>query len=384
MIVDWHSHYPMHLVDSPSTLDLVLRGRRYSLRDRIQTRLLRLANRVANFPGDGDEPAVTIPSLTGGPVRVALSVLFSPFSEIDLDAPYGAAPEAGYFPDLLAQIDLVEQSLHGHEATITVARNPAELDAALARNQVALIHAIEGGFHLGATEVEVSANVATLARRGIAYITVAHLFWRRVATNAPAIPFLWDWLYRALFPQPALGLGQLGRAAVRALVSNGILVDTTHMSARALEETTRLLDEIDPQRAVPLLATHAACRFGRADYNLSDDQIRTIAARGGLIGLIACRHWMADGLPAPKTIDDTLRVLYRHIDRLHHVTGSHDHTAFGSDQDGFIKPALPGLELPSGFQAVQEGLTVRYGSDVAERICSGNGLRILRQSWRGG
>ena len=31
-----------------------------------------------------------------------------------------------------------------------------------------------------------------LAAHGVAYITVAHLFWRGVATNAPAIPFLPD------------------------------------------------------------------------------------------------------------------------------------------------------------------------------------------------
>ena len=52
------------------------------------------------------------------------------------------------------------------------------------------MHCIEGGFHLGATPEEVTAHVHELADRGVAYITLAHLFWRRVATNAPALPFL--------------------------------------------------------------------------------------------------------------------------------------------------------------------------------------------------
>ena len=54
------------------------------------------------------------------------------------------------------------------------------------------VHCIEGGFHLGATPEEVTAHVHELADRGVAYITLAHLFWRRVATNAPALPFLPD------------------------------------------------------------------------------------------------------------------------------------------------------------------------------------------------
>ena len=43
--------------------------------------------------------------------------------------------------------------------------------------------------------------MAELAARGVAYVTLAHLFFRQVATNAPAIPFIPDRIYRLLFPQ---------------------------------------------------------------------------------------------------------------------------------------------------------------------------------------
>ena len=65
------------------------------------------------------------------------------------------------------------------------------------------MHCVEGGFHLGATPEQVDASVTALAARGVAYVTLAHLFWRRVAANAPALPFLPDALYNRLFPQPA-------------------------------------------------------------------------------------------------------------------------------------------------------------------------------------
>ena len=83
-----------------------------------------------------------------------------------------------------------------------MAHDAAALDAAIAAGQTAIVHAIEGGFALGSTAAEIDANVAELAGRGVAYVTLAHLFWRGVATNAPALPFLPDWLYRLVFPQP--------------------------------------------------------------------------------------------------------------------------------------------------------------------------------------
>ena len=40
-------------------------------------------------------------------------------------------------------------------------------------------------------------------------------------------------------------------------------------------------------------------------------------------------------------------MIARHVDRLHELTGSHEHAAIGSDFDGFIKPTMGGLERPS-------------------------------------
>ena len=385
MIVDLHSHYPMHLLaDQPATLDLVLSTKHKSLGDTIRTLVLRLANRVSNYPGSGGAPAVTLASLKDSNVRVALSMVYAPFDEMDLGEKYGAPPRPKYFADLIQQIEMVEGSIAGHEADVTVAHNPAELRAALAANKIALIHAVEGGFHLGDTDTTVQMNVRDLAGRGIAYITVAHLFWRRVATNAPALPFLSDSLYSTIFRQPPLGLSDLGRAAMRAMVSSNILIDVTHMSEQAIDDTLTLLTEIDPQRGVPLIATHAACRFGRLTYNLADKHIEAIASRQGVIGLIACKHYMADTFGEPTKVSHTIDIICHHIDHIRTVTGSHEFTAFGSDQDGFIKPTLPGLERPAGYREVEAELVLRYGAQVAGQICSGNARRVLEYWGRGG
>jgi microsomal dipeptidase-like Zn-dependent dipeptidase len=42
------------------------------------------------------------------------------------------------------------------------------------------------------------------------------------------------------------------------MVENHVLVDVTHMSGQAIDETLRLLDRLDTERKVPLIATHSA------------------------------------------------------------------------------------------------------------------------------
>jgi len=237
--------------------------------------------------------------------------------------------------------------------------------------------------HLGFGEQEATAHVHELARRGVAYVTVAHLFWREVATNAPALPFLPDWLYHLVFPQPDEGLSPLGHAVVQAMIEAGILIDITHMSRRAIDDTFAILERRDPGRTVPVIATHMACRLGGLEYAFDDDTIRRVGERGGVLGCILCRHYIGSGVrSAPRSFESSVAALCTHIDRIHAVTGSFDHVAIGSDLDGYIKPALPGLEHMGHMRALEQALAERYGAADAERICSANALRVLRSGWQ--
>ncbi|MFL5824958.1 MAG: dipeptidase [Thermoleophilaceae bacterium] len=389
MISDFHSHYPMHLVpeERGDLFDLMTTASgRHRLRDRIRALLVGFAGRFGNYRSFESGPRVTVPLLQAGGFGVAWSVLYSFFDEVDLDAPYGAPPEPGYLEDLLGQLDLVEQDIAAHHAgAAAVARNPAELDAALASGQVALVHCVEGGYHLGATPQAVDAAVTQLARRGVAYVILAHLFWRKVATNAPAIPFIPDPVYRFLFPQPSEGLSELGEAAVRAMVRERVLIDLSHMSDRAVARTLELLDEIDPAKSTPVLASHSGYRFGKQEYNLTDDDVRAIAARDGVIGLIFAQHQLLDGLPRKrtKTFEESFEAICAHIDKIRDLTGSYRHAGLGSDFDGFIKPTLGGLESAADMARLETALVSRYGAGDGAAICSGNALRLLRGYWRG-
>ena len=354
-----------------------------------RARFVSLLSSLLNYQGPGDEPAVTIDLMEAGDVGVLLSVLYDPFSEMDLTKSYGAPPDPAYFPALLGQLESVEKSV-ASDARVTVAHSRAELTAALGAGNKVLIHCVEGGFHLGATPPDVRAAVQELAARGVAYITLGHLFWRDVATGAPALPFLPDPVYRLIFPQGRQSLSDLGIAAVEAMLEHRVLIDITHMSSRARAATLDLMDERDPAKQIPVLATHEGCRhrrpLRRREYNLSDHTIGRIKERDGLIGLILCPHYILGGGPfhrrQSKDRQRSIDALCDHIDHIHAATGSNDHVGIGSDLDGWIKPALTGLEHLGHMAELQAALQQRYGTSDADKICSGNAQRVLMKGWR--
>ncbi len=245
------------------------------------------------------------------------------------------------------------------------------------------MHCVEGGFHLGRTVDEIDARVAELAKRGVGYITLAHLFWRRVATNAPALPFLPEWLYPRIFCQPKqAGLSDIGEAAVRAMHAHGVLIDVSHMREDAAAQTFALLDELDAAagrdpEAFPVISSHAGYRFGEQSYMHDDAAVRRIAARDGVIGLILARHQLEDGLPGGEGLDHTVATLRRHIDKLVELTGSHRHVAIGTDLDGFIKPTMSGVEYADDLAPLTEKLREAYPAQ-ADDLLRGNALRVLR------
>jgi microsomal dipeptidase-like Zn-dependent dipeptidase len=381
MLVDMHAHFPMHLLVAQQ--QRTHERARTWWRQRWQGRIVDLISRFANYQGPGDKPSVTEKLMRAGNVGVVLSVLYQPFDEMDLTQPYGAPPRESYFNDIVDQHQTVENYVTAHRNDVAVAHSVSELDALLGGGVPILIHALEGGFQLGRDPTEIQRNVGVLAGLGVAYVTVAHLFFRDVATNAPALPFLPDWLYNRVFPQaPDEGLTSVGREIVHALVAEGILIDLTHMRSQSIRDVLDLMDARDPAKQIPVIATHMAYRFGGLEYCFDDDTIIAVAARGGLLGCILCEHYITSGLPSgPPSLDGSVAALCRHIDKIHELTGSIDNIAIGSDLDGYIKPALPGLQHMGQMAAFQNKLADRYGHADAGKICSGNALRVLRAEW---
>jgi membrane dipeptidase len=394
MIADLHCHYPMHLLandPSPSeTYDRIARVRRPRPRwvDSLRALVFRIAARGFNYRDYASGWRVDLDGLETGHTRLVLSVLYEPFAEIDLDEPPGADPEDGYFAALMDHLASVTRELREIDQDgerHVVVKSVADLDDAVSSGRIAFVHCVEGGFHLGRTPEAVTENVAELARRGVAYVTLAHLFYRGVATNAPALPMLSDAWYDRIFRQPRNGgLTKLGEAAVRAMYEHRVLVDISHMRGDALEETFALLDDLDREHQAaptdfPVIASHAGYRFGHQSYMLERDTVERIAARGGVIGLILARHQLQDGRHDGEGIAHTIETIRAHIDHIYDITHTHDHVGIGSDLDGFIKPTMSCIERAADMARLELPLRAAYPAD-AEAILFGNAHRVVRQA----
>lgn len=369
-------HEPRHRIEHLLRMRGRLRG------DQIRVAVLRVASALFNDPHMWSTERVSVEHLRQGGARLVFSVLHAPFNEWDLVRRFGAPPEDGYFATVRLQIEEVESDLaKWDDSEVALVRDADTLERALASGAIAFVHCLEGGVDLGYSAAQIESNIAELKRHGVAYITLAHLFYRQVATNAPAIPFLHDRVYRRVFPQPmGAGLTERGRLAVEAMVRNRILVDLAHMSRDSVERTFQLLDDLAPD--VPVINSHAGYRFGTQEYMLDARTIERIAERRGVVGLIMAQHQLNDGIRKKEgSFEESFEVICRHIDKFHEITGSHEHTALGTDFDGFIKPTMGGLETPADLRRLEARLAERYGDD-AELITSGNALRVLRELWR--
>jgi microsomal dipeptidase-like Zn-dependent dipeptidase len=383
----------MHLEadeDSNPTLEEMVRSwRGRHPRPWLRALLLDVASRVANYRSWSSGRRVDIPKMRDGDVRLGFSVLLDPEAEFD-PVHWGDDPQPDYVGRITKLLDEVEYVVSRDEDGACVAHNREELGRGLDRGDVVLVHCIEGGFQLGADEAQIEKTVKDLAGRGVVYVTLAHLFWRGVASNSNAFPFLSDKRYDDLFPEPDVGLTELGRIAAREMVKNHVLIDISHMADRAIDATFKLLDdELDPQREVPVVATHAATRQGSKPmaYNVSKDTVERIAERDGVVGMIMGDHIMTDGIwpnrqdedRRAKSFDESFEVLCKHIDQVNRWSGKpFRHVGIGTDLDGFIKPTLAEIETAWDMKRVELALARHYGADEAELICSGNALRLLR------
>ena len=387
----------MHLISDPDE-DPTLREmtdprHRRRIRDWLRALVLEIVSRLFNYRSWSSGPRVDIAQMRAGGVGIGFSVLYLPLSEFQV-AHWDGPPQPGDVGALVEQLGEVEAAA-AQEGAVVAADRPA-LEAGLRDDKVVLVHCVEGGFQLGADPTAIARTVECLAGAGVFYITLAHLFWRQVATNANALPFLTDGQYHGLFHEPDVGLTELGEAAVEAMVANHVIVDLSHMSERAIADTLAKIGSLDAGRnggTTPVIATHSGARQEAEplDYNLCRKTVEAIAERGGVIGLISGDHIMGAGvLPEPKrgdrrtaSLEQSLEVVFRHVETLYDWCGdTYEHIGIGSDLDGFIKPTLYGLESAADLGELERALAGHYGQANAQLMCSDNALRLLRGYWR--
>jgi membrane dipeptidase len=120
------------------------------------------------------------------------------------------------------------------------------------------------------------------------------------------------------------GLKPFGKDAVRRMNELGMAVDVSHLSDGGFYDVAAISQK-------PFVASHSNCRaLCPHQRNLTDDMIRTLAEKGGLVGLNYGPEFLNADIACK---DSTAELISAHARRMINVGGS-DCVALGSDLDG--------------------------------------------------
>lgn len=165
------------------------------------------------------------------------------------------------------------------------------------------------------------------------------------------------------------GLTSFGREVVAKMDELGMVVDVSHLSEAGF------WDVMEVARG-PVIASHsnakAICGHQR---NLTDDQLRALAHKGGYVGLNFCPPFLKDDSQAD--VEDIIR----HAIHIAEVAGP-DVLGFGTDFDG-ISGLPTGIEDVTSLLQVVRRLAAHFSADELAKIAGGNLQRVLSQAMKG-
>jgi len=324
-----------------------------------------------------------------------------------LTAPFFAAYVPASYADggaariALDRIDMVHRIVAAHPAELASAVSVADIRRAKREGQIAILIGIEGGH---AIEDSLGA-LRDFHRLGVRYMTLTHTnsnHWADSSGNFFAPRFDAE-SYRLHH-----GLSGFGRTVVREMNRIGMMVDVSHVSDETID------DALATSRA-PIFASHSSCRaLASLPRNLTDDHIRRIGAKGGVVMINASSVFLDQGLvdaaraaldalqePAerirrqyegdPKRAAAEINKLIealpprppgpftRIVDHIEHVmkVAGPDAVGLGTDFDGIPDPPA-GLEDVSKLPRITEELLRRgHSEEEVRKVLGENFLRFF-------
>jgi membrane dipeptidase len=245
------------------------------------------------------------------------------------------------------QIDLLDDNV-ARGGGLRLVRNARELLEAQRDGAIGALLGIEGAHALEGD----LANLDRFAQRGLRYLGLLHF-----SSNEAGHPAY------GKGRRDDAGLTPWGRELVLKCGDLGVLVDLAHINKRGF------LDACALSRLPPIVSHTGVLGAFEHWRNIDDEQLRAVADRGGVVGVIFCPRYLgADGLEP----------VVKHMLHVLDVVGE-DVPALGSDWDGFIVPTGP-LRDPTGLPLLTEALlAAKVPERVIGKILRHNVLRVLAE-----
>lgn len=247
------------------------------------------------------------------------------------------------------QIDALDRQVEHRPGALRLVRKAAEVERCRADGVIGALLGIEGAHALeGSLD-----NVTAFARRGVRYIGLLHF-----SANEAGYPAY------GRGKRDADGLTRWGFELVERCAAEGVLVDLAHINKRGFLDACRIAER-------PPIVSHTGV-LGAYEHwrNIDDEQLRAVADRGGVIGVIFCPRFVGG---------DGLAPVVAHLKHIVDVVGE-DVPALGSDWDGFIIPSKP-LQDPRGLPLLTDALLeAGFSARTVAKILRHNVMRVLDEA----
>lgn len=338
--------------------------------------------RLRDIGIDNERGHVDFPKMRKGGVDASFFALYTPSSK--------TGPEAtAHALGLLAGLN---DALEANSDKAALALTPAQAIENKKNGLLSIFIGMENGEPVGRS----LSMLREFWRLGVRYMTLVHSADNQICDSCSSKEKTWH------------GLSPFGRDVITEMNRLGMLIDVSHASDESF------YDIIETSSA-PVVATHSCCRaLASHPRNMTDEMLRALAARGGVVQINFYPVFLDDGFAALLSesglqekgeaiendfiaepsdvckrlawykIQDELMALPRpsykrvvdHIDHAVSVAGI-EHVGIGSDFDGIgVTPA--GLDDISCVPLVFEEMRTRgYSEADIAKVAGENFLRVM-------
>ena len=242
--------------------------------------------------------------------------------------------------------DKIEEIVRQNSRYISLSRTPADLYEDKRKGRKSIVFGIENGLALEHN----LQNVKHFAQRGVVYITLCHNGDNDICDSARGC-------------NTHNGVSRFGEKVIQEMNRCGIMVDMSHANEKSFYDALQI-------SSTPIVCSHSNCRaLCDSPRNLDDDQLRALAAKGGVAQITLYHGFLRD--QGEATVLDAIA----HLEHAIEIMGI-DHVGIGTDfdGDGGVKGFANSSEM---INFTLHLLRRKYSEQDIRKIWGGNWLRVM-------